>query len=340
MTRRAALVGAVACSALGVALSVTAAIERTAPGPERALLIALSVLVTLAAHGLLVIVRGPAAWLAWSACIALVSYGHVTALSAVVHHAGQARAAETRVPAAAEAAALQQQLDALSASPTTAAAAALASARAAAARADRAVSVCEQRDPGRCASARAAASAASAKVDSAEAGLVASQRADALRERLAALAAQADASRARAAIDPAALVVERLTGLDSVTTQSAVSAASALVIELIAVLLWSAAYPRAPHADTSTPAVPDPRDRPARRAGGPALRIAAAAGRAPAARDADRPDCPRPAPRDGLHRPRSHRRTSGRPPGRRIPRRGDASRRDGGDLRHGPDPDP
>lgn len=310
--RRAALAGALACSIVGVSLSVAAAIERTAPGQQRVIFVALSVLVTLAAHGLAVISPTVMGRAMLAGCMVLVAYGHVSALSSMSTQAGIARS--SAIQPTAERLAIEQQLAALTARPTAAAAAAKATADAARARADRAVAICERTNPGKCSTSTATAAAAASMADAADTELRTAQRADDLRARLSAIAIQDDQRRSAAAADPAAAALQRLTGLDAASTQAAVMALYAVIVELLAVLLWSAAFPRQPqlqphHATRPMAHTPshdthqDPHHWTPRRGGNPAdPRPADQARTAPEGR-AHHPHRPEPAPVARLHRP-------------------------------------
>lgn len=320
--KRAALIAATACTLVGVSLSIAAAVERTAPGPQRVVFVALSVMVTLAAHGLLVIVPTVAGRVMWCACMALVAYGHITVLSTMSTQAGSARA--EALPPTAERIAIEGQLAALTTRPTAAAAAAQATAEVARARADRAAAACERNAPGRCTGQQATAAAAAATATAAATELRTAQRADELRERLAAIAAQDDQRRSAAAADPAAAALQRLTGLDASTTQSAAMTLYAISVELLAVLLWSAAFPhqRTHHATRPLApaplhdAHPDPHHWAPRRGGSAPHPLTADQARTTAERRADHPHRPEPPPVTRLHRPDQR----GRP--RRRPRSG------------------
>lgn len=317
--RRAAFIAACACSLVGVALSIAAAIERTAPGPQRLVFGALSIMVTLAAHGLLVVVPTVAGRVMWCACMALVAYGHITVLSTMSAQAGSVRA--QALPPTAERIAIEGQLAALTARPTAAAAAAQAAAEGTKARADRAAGACERNTPGRCAGQKATATAAAATATAAATELRTAQRADELRERLAAIAAQDDQRRSAAAADPAASAIQHLTGLDAAATQSAAMALYAISVELLAVLLWSAAFPRqhAHHATrTLAPpplhdAHPNPHHWAPRRGGSAPHPLTADQAGAPAERPADHPHRPEPQPGTRLHRPDQRGRPRRRP---------------------------
>lgn len=249
--RRAAMLAAIIFSAIGVGMSSVAAIDRSV-GNDRALMIAANVGVTLAAHTLLVFTRRPAALVIWAVCLSAVVYGHVTFVAGAMARSGQQRA--TAVPPTAEQAALTQQLNSITARPTATVAAALANALRTSAQADRMLATCTTSTPGRCATSRAVVTSSAARADALRIELTSAQQADALRARLSTAASDTDQRRITASADPAAAALSTLTGLPAAHLQSASALVTAVLIELIAVLLWQVAIPTHRHDDTrSTP---------------------------------------------------------------------------------------
>lgn len=254
MTRhRITLAAACICSALGVAMSITAAAHRSGPGVTGVLVVASAAVITLAAYLLPALLRGWPARVVYGLCMLVVTYQHMTLISVAAHGAGDERAAAVQTSAAAQA--LQQQLDGLAARPAATVAAALAGADGRAAAADQAAAACEHRTPGQCRRLHASQASAAAAIGALRIELDSARQADTLRAQLAHAGSDLDQRRAAAATDPAAAALAAITGLPATQTATALQLLQALLIEIIATLLWAATLRREEsHADiTATP---------------------------------------------------------------------------------------
>ncbi len=258
--RRATAVAAALVSLCGVGMAAAAAFERAATPVDRALVLAVAVTITLAAHVLPALARrtggkGPAVgsiWGLWLACMGITIYGHATFFSGAAAHAGSARA--SAVQTSTHTAALTDQLANISARPLGMVAIDLAAAHARAAALNLQLTRCEQDQPGRCGARRLAVQQAQARTDALKTEHTEAQRAADLREQLAASAAALDTRRAAAAVDPVAGQLARLTGANVEALTLLVAVLSAVVVELLAAVLWSEAL-RAPQPDAATAAL-------------------------------------------------------------------------------------
>lgn len=75
-----------------VAMASVAAMDRGGTVIDKALLMAMSVVIVLAVHLLLAMTRRPAAWLVWTGCLMCAIYGHLTFLTHASLRAGDVRA--------------------------------------------------------------------------------------------------------------------------------------------------------------------------------------------------------------------------------------------------------
>lgn len=190
-TNRSAIeISACTITAIGMAMSIAASIDRGTTLTDKALIVVVSAAITASAHILPAVSRSISGRILWAACLLVVVYGHASWLTASGHRAGIERAAH--VTESAQAQALQRQLDALEARPLSTVSDALAAATARSARATAALNRCEAATPARCGTARAAATAADASVQALAAELSVARRADEIRERITSEAAQHD----------------------------------------------------------------------------------------------------------------------------------------------------
>lgn len=78
-----------------VAMASVAAMDRGGTVIDKALLMAMSVVIVLAVHLLLAMTRRPAAWLVWTGCLLCAIYGHLTFLTHASLRAGDIRARQS-----------------------------------------------------------------------------------------------------------------------------------------------------------------------------------------------------------------------------------------------------
>lgn len=241
--RLAVLAGAAGTSIVGVLMAAAAAFERGATAADRALIVAVSCCIVLAAHILPAITRTLAGRTLWVACLLLTAWGHAAFFTAAASRAGEARAAQ--VPATSRASAVQTELDALQGSRLVAAVSAdLAGARARDASAHAALQRCMESGDMGCSRTRAAAAAAQARADALADELVQARRAADLRAQMTGAAAEHDDARAAAAVDPVAAALSAATGVTPAALSTGVAILSAVVVELLAALLWSTGLAR------------------------------------------------------------------------------------------------
>lgn len=282
LQRRLALSAAAITSGVGLAMAAAAALERGGSLIDRTLIAAISCVLVLGAHLLPTLSRGALARLLWLGCVLLTAWNHASFFTAASLRAGSVRAeaVETR----AQARALQADLDAIAARPLAAVSADLATAQARASAAAIALERCRAGAP-HPAVPPAAAVAASAALpggclrlaDAAEQARRRSEalgveqgearRAAELRQRLVDAAARQDQARDLAALDPVSRALAGLTGLSPDGLGTGVAVLSAMVVELMAALLWSVALlpqagPPGPQAEDTSTAVASAADRP------------------------------------------------------------------------------
>lgn len=229
------MIAAATVSVVGVALAAAGAMERGAASIDRVLVIAAAVCITLAAHLLPAMARRHAgAWALWAACLVLTVYGHAVYFSAAQARAGAVRSAEVVTSATAQA--LQQELAALQARPLSVVDADLAAANARAMQLQLVTSRCEQRQASPCAGLRLQANQAGLRVTALASEQEQAQRAEQLRASITEQARELDAARQSAAADPVAPLLQA----GGLGTHASVllAVAGALVIELLAALLW------------------------------------------------------------------------------------------------------
>ncbi|MEY8688352.1 MAG: hypothetical protein AB9M53_00550 [Leptothrix sp. (in: b-proteobacteria)] len=265
MPRRTLAAAAVAVSAIGVAMAAASAAQRAGTGLDLVLMGALSVAITLGAHLLPSVVPGhapaprrAAAWALWAACMAITVYSHGAYFSAAAQRAGSSRAAA--VPASQHTQALRDQLASIHARPLATVAADLATAQGQHTSSRLQLQRCEQASPGRCAARTAAVAQAQQHMQALQTEHSQATHADSLRERLATAAEQHDQLRSAAAADPVAALIAGSTG-SAQATVTAIGIASAVVLELLAALLWAECLQLAPAATAEAPIAVQPAQR-------------------------------------------------------------------------------
>jgi hypothetical protein len=245
--RRIVYAGAYATSAVGIAMAAAAALERGTTTTDRALIITVAVTITLAAHLLPAISRRRAAWALWAICVVLTVYGHGVFFSAAAARAGATRAEAVQEDTHTHA--LREQLATAQARPASVVATALAQAQSQQTTAELALARCERATPGRCMAPKAARQLAQQRITALTTEQAESARAASLQAELTHAAATLDTRRSAATADPIAAQLAALVGIKSDHISTLVSILSAVVIELLAAMLWAEAL--------TTPAQPD-----------------------------------------------------------------------------------
>ena len=160
------------------------------------------------------------------------------------HRAGGVRADAVSVSAHAQA--LQSELEAIQTRPLALVSADVATAAGRAAGADASLTRCEHATPGQCGQAKANAKATQARAAALADELEQARRGAALRSALADEAGRHDSARAGAAEDPVAYALATLTGTSAGAWSTGISVLSAVLVELLAALLWSVGLSKAP----------------------------------------------------------------------------------------------
>jgi len=256
MIRRLALTGAITTSATGVAMAAAAALERGGSPVDRALIIAVAVTITLAAHLLPALSRKATAWALWSVCVALTVYGHGTFFLAAADRAGQARAAAVQPDT--RTAALREQVSSAPARDPVTVADAIARTQSRLEASALALTRCQHATPHRCGAQQLTAQQTAARLEALRVEMTQSTRLQALREQITTAAERHDQRRADAAADPIAAALASATGLPAQHITTLASVLSAVVVELLATLLWAELLAQqgpstAPGADAITP---------------------------------------------------------------------------------------
>lgn len=220
-------------------MAAAAALERGGTLLDQTLIIAIACVLVLGAHLLPSLSRSLLARLLWLGCLLLTAWGHATFFTAASHRAGSVRADTVITTGRAEA--LRAELQAIQARPLAIVSAEVAATQARASAAANAVERCQRTAPSEQGCQRLSAAAgisrlrAVALVDE----MNESRRAAVLRNRLAEAAGEQDVARQVAAADPIAQSLASLMGLSAELLSTGVSVLSAIVIELMAALLWS-----------------------------------------------------------------------------------------------------
>ncbi len=237
-----------AASLAGIVIAAAAAMERGGSPVDRALMVGVSVVLVLCAHLLPAISRSWASTVLWLGCLLAVAWGHASFFVASSQRAGGVRADAVMVSSRAQA--LQGELDGIQARPVAMVSADAAAATSRAANADAGRARCERSTPGFCGQAAAGAKTAQARVSALTDELEQARRGAALRSMLADEAGRHDSARAGAGADPVAAALATLTGMSAGAWSTGVAVLSALLVELLAALLWSIALAK----DTARPA--------------------------------------------------------------------------------------
>ena len=255
-TRHLALGLASAASLVGIVIAATAAMDRGGSALDRTLMVGVSVVLVLCAHLLPSITATWASRVLWLGCLLAAAWGHATFFTSAAQRAGGVRSDAVAVSARSHA--LQLELDAIQARPLAqvSAEAAVAAGRAAGAEAGRAR--CERAPPGVCGQSTASAKTAQARVGALADELGQARRGAELRGLLADEAGRHDSARAGAAADPVAAALAALTGTTASVWSTGSAVMSAVLVELVAVVLWSVALKKGPP-------LPTPATRPRRK---------------------------------------------------------------------------
>lgn len=237
--RRLALGAAGVTSIVGLAIAAAAALERGGTLLDQTLIVAIACVLVLGAHLLPSLSRSPLARLLWLGCLMLTAWGHATFFTAASHRAGSVRADAVATTSRAEA--LRAELQAIQARPLAVVSAELAATQVRANTAATAVERCQRTVSSEqiCLRLSAAAEATRLRATALADEMSESRRAADLRNRLAEAASEQDAERQAAAADPIARSIADLMGLPAEVLSTGVSVLSAIVIELMAALLWS-----------------------------------------------------------------------------------------------------
>jgi hypothetical protein len=206
---------------------------------DQTLIVAIACVLVLGAHLLPSLSRSALARLLWLGCLLLTAWGHATFFTAASHRAGSVRADAVTTTGRAEA--LRAELQAIQARPLAMVSAELAATQARASAAAAAVERCQRTAPSEPSCQRLSATAETSRLRAVALTdeINESRRAAELRNRLAEAAGEQDSARQVAAADPIAQSIASLMGLPAELLSTGVSVLSAVVIELMAALLWS-----------------------------------------------------------------------------------------------------
>jgi hypothetical protein len=200
------------------AMTAVAAWDRGGTDIDKALLVAMSVVIVLAVHLLPALSRRPVAWLVWSCCLLCAIYGHLTFLTHASLRAADARSQNTvhAVSIERQIATARESLAEIKARPVATVAAELAQ------ESDRRVRAALRTE------------------------IVEGQRAARLRDDLARLQADSTVVQVAGTADPVAARLAVVTGWTESGVSVVIGMAFAMLLELIGALLWfEALRPRA-----------------------------------------------------------------------------------------------
>lgn len=242
--RRLALAAAALTSATGLLMAGASALERGGSVLDRVLIAAISCMLVLGAHLLPTLSRSMPVRALWIGCLLLTAWSHAAFFAAAAQRAGSARA--DSVTTSAQARALQTELEAIAARPLAQVSADLAAAQARVISADLALQRCRKAlpeaasaSPTACARPLEAVGGASRQVEALAVEEGEARRAAALHQRLVEAAGREDQARDQAAVDPVTAMLSTLLGLKAGSAGVAVAVLSAVVVELLAALLWT-----------------------------------------------------------------------------------------------------
>lgn len=191
-------------------MTAVAAWDRGGTGIDRALLVALSVVIVLAVHLLPAMSRRPSAWLVWTGCLLCAIYGHLTFLTHASLRAADNRAQQSSLAVGTERqiATTREALDGIRARPVATVAAELA-----------------QSDDRR--------ERAALREEIAE-----GRRAEALRDELVRLSGVSTTAQVSGAADPVTARLAVVTGYSESGVAVVIGMTFAILLELIGALLW------------------------------------------------------------------------------------------------------
>lgn len=205
-------------------MTAVAAWDRGGTMIDKALLVAMSVVIVLAVHLLLALSRRPAAWPVWAGCLLCAIYGHLTFLTHASLRAGNVRAQQSALTIGTERQ-MEETRDALAeikARPVATIAAELAT-----------TSSWRER--------------AALRAEIAE-----GKRAEALRDELVRLSGVSTTAQVSGAADPVTARLAAVTGYSESGVSVVIGMTFAILLELIGALLWYEALRRPDEAATIT----------------------------------------------------------------------------------------
>jgi len=242
--RRLALAAAALTSATGLLMAGASALERGGSVLDRVLIAAVSCMLVLGAHLLPTLSRSMLARTLWIGCLLLTAWSHAAFFTAAAQRAGSVRA--DSVVTSAQARALQTELEAIAARPLAQVSADLAAAQARVTSADLALQRCRKALPEAASASPIACvrplemlGVASRQVEALVVEEGEARRAATLRQRLVEAAGREDQARDQASVDPVTAALSRLLGLKVGSAGVVVAVLSAVVVELLAALLWT-----------------------------------------------------------------------------------------------------
>lgn len=242
--RRLALAAAALTSATGLLMAGASALERGGSVLDRVLIAAVSCMLVLGAHLLPTLSRSMLARTLWIGCLLLTAWSHAAFFTAAAQRAGSVRA--DSVVTSAQARALQTELEAIAARPLAQVSADLAAAQARVTSADLALQRCRKALPEAASASPIACvrplemlGVASRQVEALVVEEGEARRAATLRQRLVEAAGREDQARDQASVDPVTAALSTLLGLTVGSAGVVVAVLSAVVVELLAALLWT-----------------------------------------------------------------------------------------------------
>jgi hypothetical protein len=224
---------------VGVAMAAASALDRGGTLLDRALIVAIACVMVLGAHLLPALSRSAMARGLWVGCLLLTAWGHATFFVAAGHRSGTVRA--EAVVQTGQARAIQAELDGIQARAVAVVSSDLAVAQARISAETLVLERCQRSGSSEqpCQRSRQAIEVARLRTAALGDELTEARRAARLRERLVEVAGEQDQAKADVTADPIAQSVAGLLGLSAEAISMSVSLLSALVVELMAALLWS-----------------------------------------------------------------------------------------------------
>lgn len=214
------------------AMASVAAWDRGGTGIDKGLLVAMSVVIVLAVHLIPALSRRPVAWAVWTGCLLCAIYGHLTFLTHASLRAGETRAQQSALTVGTERQieSAREALAEIKARPVATVAAELAQAS------DRRIR-------------------AALRTEISE-----GQRAQAIRDDLARLAATSTGAQVHGSADPVTAALATVTGWSDSGVSVTIGLTFSFLLEVIGALLWAEALnPRRSVTDeiSSSPAISD-----------------------------------------------------------------------------------